>query len=175
MLFIGGRAGVGKTSVAAEPHQQLAAGRIRHCLVEGDNLDQAWPVPHEHGLKLAEANLKAMWAAYREAGYSRVIYVNTAAIRSDVLGDLLTALGGQPVVHGVLLTASDATVAPRLAQREIGSALRRHLAGSRRAAAELDQLAPPWVRRIDTADRPVTELAQQIRTLLGWAPLEEDL
>jgi len=114
-------------------------------------------------------------ATYSEAGYSRLIYVNTAAVRSDVLGNLLTALGGQPVVHGVLLTASDETVAPRLAQREIGSALRRHVDGSRRAAAELDQLAPPWVHRIDTTDRAVNELAQRIRTLLGWAPLEEDL
>lgn len=81
-----------------------------------------------------------------------MIYVNTAAVRSDVLGNLLTALGGQPVVHGVLLTASDETVAPRLAQREIGSALRRHVDGSRPAAAELDQLAP----RGSTASTPPT-------------------
>jgi adenylylsulfate kinase-like enzyme len=57
-LFIGGRAGVGKSSVGYELHAQLSAARVQHCLIEGDNLDQAWPTPHEHGL--AEQNLAAL-------------------------------------------------------------------------------------------------------------------
>jgi hypothetical protein len=68
-LFIGGRAGVGKSSVGYEIHAQLTAARIQHCLIEGDNLDMAWPTPHEHGL--AEQNLAAMWANYRALGYVR--------------------------------------------------------------------------------------------------------
>jgi hypothetical protein len=52
-LFIGGRAGVGKSSVGYEIHAQLSAACVQHCLIEGDNLDLAWPTPHENGVALA--------------------------------------------------------------------------------------------------------------------------
>jgi hypothetical protein len=38
---------------------QLSRAGIWHCLIEGDNLDMAYPPPWEHGL--AERNLAAMW------------------------------------------------------------------------------------------------------------------
>jgi adenylylsulfate kinase-like enzyme len=44
-LFIGGRSGVGKSSVGYEIHAQLSAACVQHCLIEGDNLDMAWPIP----------------------------------------------------------------------------------------------------------------------------------
>jgi adenylylsulfate kinase-like enzyme len=44
-LFVGGRSGVGKSSVGFEIHAQLAAAGLRHCLIEGDNLDMAHPPP----------------------------------------------------------------------------------------------------------------------------------
>jgi adenylylsulfate kinase-like enzyme len=72
-LFIGGRAGVGKSGVGAEIHARLSAADVRHCLIEGDNLDQAWPVPWEQGHDLAERNLAAMWTNYRALGYRRMI------------------------------------------------------------------------------------------------------
>jgi adenylylsulfate kinase-like enzyme len=59
-LFVGGRSGAGKSSVGLEIHAQLSAAGIRHCLIEGDNLDMAYPPPWEHGL--AEQNLAAMWS-----------------------------------------------------------------------------------------------------------------
>jgi hypothetical protein len=79
-LFIGGRAGVGKSRAGYEIHAQLSAARVQHCLIEGDNLDLAWPVPHENGFRLAEQNLAAMWANYRALGYRRMIYTNTASV-----------------------------------------------------------------------------------------------
>jgi adenylylsulfate kinase-like enzyme len=65
-IFLGGRSGSGKSSVGYEMHAQLSAARVQHCLIEGDNLDQAYPPPWEHGL--AERNLAAMWANYRALG-----------------------------------------------------------------------------------------------------------
>jgi hypothetical protein len=53
-------------------HAQLSAAGVRHCLIEGDNLDLAYPPPHVHGL--AEQNLAAMWASYTALGYRRMIY-----------------------------------------------------------------------------------------------------
>jgi hypothetical protein len=52
-------------------HAQLSAAGVRHCLIEGDNLDLAYPPPHVHGL--AEQNLAAMWANYTALGYRRMI------------------------------------------------------------------------------------------------------
>lgn len=175
VLFIGGCAGVGKTSVAAEVHAQFAAARIRHCLIEGDNLDMAWPAPWEQGLGLAEANLAAMWRSYQASGYSRLIYTNTAVVFPDVIDRLLAALGGDLGVHAVLLQASSETVARRLAQREIGSALEEHFTRSQRAAVELEAAAPAWVRRIDTDRRSVAEVARSVQRTVDWPPLHEDI
>jgi hypothetical protein len=164
VLVIGGRSGVGKSSVAGEIHVQLSHAGVTHCVIEGDNLDLAHPPPWEHGL--AERNLTAMWTNYRSLGYRRLIYTNTASVR--VVDDLVTAMGDGPRVTAVLLTASDATAYERLARREVGSALRRHLDRSDRAARELDRVVPDWVHRIGTDDRDVTEISAEIIGLTGW-------
>ena len=175
VLLIGGPAGVGKTSVAAELHHQLGARRVRHALVEGDTLDLAWPAPWQHGLALAERNLASMWRAYQEAGYTRLVYTGTAAVRADVAASLLRALGGAPQVSGVLLTGTPQTVSARLAQREIGSTLDEHLHRSRTAAADLERTAPAWVRRVPTDGRTTRDIAAELARDLGWGPLARDV
>jgi gluconate kinase len=169
VLLVGGRAGVGKTSVAAELHHQFAANHVRHALIEGDNLDMAWPAPWKHGLALAEANLHTMWRTYTKAGYTRLIYTNTACVRADVIKALLEAIGETPLVHGVLLTGTRSTVAERLGKREIGSALELHIERSQPAAAELGQMAPAWVRRSATDGRSVADIARDIAAGVRWA------
>jgi adenylylsulfate kinase-like enzyme len=37
-LFVSGRPGAGKSSVAYEVHAQLSAAGVRHCLIEDGNL-----------------------------------------------------------------------------------------------------------------------------------------
>jgi deoxyadenosine/deoxycytidine kinase len=165
-LFIGGRAGVGKSSVGYELHAQLSAARVQHCLVEGDNLDQAWPAPHEHGL--AEQNLAAMWANYRALGYRRMIYTNTASVFEKVIHELTTAMGDNPQVTAVLLTCSDATARQRLSQREIGSELTWHIEHSDLMARRLDSRAPDWAHRVTTDNRTVADIAAEVKTLTGW-------
>jgi len=71
-LLIGGRSGVGKTSVGFEIHAQLEAAGVSHAVIDGDFLDMAYPPPWEH--KLAERNLAVLWANYRTVGYRRLIY-----------------------------------------------------------------------------------------------------
>jgi deoxyadenosine/deoxycytidine kinase len=165
-LFIGGRAGVGKSSVGYEIHAQLSAARIQHCLIEGDNLDMAWPEPHEHGL--AEENLAAMWANYRALGYRRMIYTNTASVFERVLSELTAAMGDSPQVTAILLTCSDLTARQRLAQREIGSELDWHIERSDLMARRLTKRAPAWVHRVITDSRTVTDIAAEVIALTGW-------
>ena len=166
VLLIGGRSGVGKSSVGAEIHAQLAATGVRHCLIEGDNLDMAHPAPYEH--HLAERNLAAMWTNYRAIGYRRMIYTNTASVFPSVLEKLTAAMGDQPEVTAVLLTCDDATVRTRLAQREKGSKLDWHVERSRFMARKLDDEIPASVRRVATDERNVADIAEEIIAILGW-------
>jgi ABC-type dipeptide/oligopeptide/nickel transport system ATPase component len=167
VLLLGGRSGVGKSSVAAEIHVQLSAAGVRHCLIEGDNLDLAYPPPWQHGL--AERNLAAMWGNYRVLGYRRLIYTNTMSVR--FAGALTAAMGDDPQVTAVLLTADDNTARQRLARREIGAAFQQHVQRSDLAARELEELSPDHVHRIATDSRPVADLAAGIIALTGWAAI----
>lgn len=165
VLLIGGRAGVGKTSLAAELHHQLSVRQVKHAVIEGDNLDLAYPPPWEHGL--AEQNLAAIWQNYRVLGYRRLIYTNTVSVLQSA--DLARAVGDDPLVRAVLLTASDNTAWARLQGREIGAGLELHLERSRQRATQLDLAAPPWVQRFGTDGRTIGELGAEVLTWLGWA------
>lgn len=165
-MFIGGRSGAGKSTVASEMHAQLSAAGIAHCVIEGDNLDLAYPPPWEHGL--AEKNLAAIWANYLTLGYRRMVYTNTASVFGKVISDLTDAMGDQPRVTAVLLTCSDTTARQRLARREIGTALDRHVERSDLMARRLDQCAPAWVYRVATDGRAAADIAEEVISLAGW-------
>jgi hypothetical protein len=162
-LFIGGRPGSGKSSVGREIHAQLSANRVRHCLIEGDALDTAWPTPTEYRFRIAEQNLAAMWANYRFAGYRRVIYTSTASVLGDVIGRLRAAMVDQPSVTAILLTCSDETARERLAD-DTEALERGDLLGRR-----LERLTPSWVRRVPTDGRSPSSIATEIIGLAAWA------
>lgn len=164
VLILGGRSGVGKSSVAAEIHTQLFAAQVWHCLIEGDNLDLAYPPPWEH--ELAERNLTAMWRNYRDLGYRRMVYTNTVSVL--MVDKLTAAMGDDPRVIAVLLTATDATARDRLARREIGSALQEHVGRSDARARLLDERAPASVVRVATDGRPVAGIVADVIALTGW-------
>jgi len=166
VLLIGGRSGAGKSTIGYEMHAQLSAAGVRHCLIDGDNLDMAYPPPWQHSL--AEQNLTAMWANYRALGYRRMIYTNTASVLEKVISQLTAAMGDDPQVTAVLLTCADATAHHRLSQREIGTALDQHIERSALMARTLDERAPRWVHRVQTDDRTVDDIAAEIIGLVGW-------
>ena len=166
VIFIGGRSGVGKTTVAAELSRLLTIEDIPHVLIEGDNLDQAHPEPWRNGIDLAEQNLAAIWRNYQAAGYSRLIFTNTVSVLE--MPSLIAALG--PDVHaiGVLLVANDPTAAHRLAQREIGSGLDDAIKRSNAAAVKLLLTASASVHRVSTDDREIRVIAAELLAISGW-------
>ena len=169
-LLIGGRSGVGKSTVALAIHDILSAGDVAHAIIEGDNLDLAHPAPWSEypEAQLAERNLAAMWANYRELGYDRVVYTNTAAVVT--IPQLRQALGEDAEIAAVLLQGSDEAVRGRLAQRERGASFDAHLARSAAAAVRLEADAPESVMRIDTTGRTPEEVAVDILRTVGWLP-----
>jgi hypothetical protein len=169
VLLIGGRSGVGKSTVGWEVSRQLQRAAVAHCFIEGDNLDQVFPAPPDDPVRerISEANLRAMWMNYRALGHCRLVYTNAAAVLSE---DWMTRALGQSVKFvGALLTADDETAIQRLGLREIGGGLDWHIERSRRAAGWLETSAPAWVKRIATDRRTVSDIAQQLIGLMNWA------
>ncbi|MEU9714366.1 hypothetical protein [Streptomyces sp. NPDC047976] len=173
VLLIGGRSGVGKSAVGWEVSVRLRAARVAHCLVEGDNLDQAHPAPpgDPDRSRLTEANLAALWRNYTALGQRRLIYTNTFSVLDPAL--ITRAMGGTPRVIGVLLTAADATARRRLAVRETGSQYDAHVRRSDLMSRRLEAEAPPWVVRVPTDGRSVADIALDLVALTGWAAGED--
>jgi energy-coupling factor transporter ATP-binding protein EcfA2 len=59
LLLIGGRSGSGKSSIANELHYLLSEREVMHAVIEGDNLDLAYPKPWRHGLAEARPFVSA--------------------------------------------------------------------------------------------------------------------
>ncbi len=169
MLFIGGRSGVGKSTVAAEVCVRLEAAGIAHVQLEGDFLGQVFPAPagDPDRSRIGLDNLAALWRNFAALGYRRLVYTNTVSVLyADELAEALDA----PVkITRVLLTASDDVANGRLAMRELGSGLDVHIARSARAAVRLDQDSPADVVRIGTDGRSVNDIAAAVVTATGWS------
>lgn len=164
LLLLGGRSGVGKSTVAFAVHDLLTARDVRHAVVEGDALDLAHPAPWEHGV--AAANLADVWRRYRALGYRRLVVTNTVSVlEADALA---AAVGDRPHVTSVLLTADDTTARVRLARREHGASLDAHVARSDAAAVRLEAEAGGEVHRVATDGRTPHDVAAEVLRLAGW-------
>ena len=168
-LFLGGRSGVGKSTVALALHELLISRRVKHAVIEGDNLDLAYPAPWVAypDAGLAEANLAAVWSNYRALGYRRVIYTNTVSVLQ--MSTLTAALGGDVESVGVLLRSSERSAEERLLAREQGAALAQQMQRSAEAAIRLDREAAADVHRIETDELTPQQIAERILTLIDWA------
>ncbi|MFB6549969.1 AAA family ATPase [Streptomyces sp. NPDC056405] len=171
VLLVGGRAGVGKTTVAWEVSALLRAVPVSHAVIEGDYMGQVHPAPEgdPDRSKITESNLTAVWTNYARLGHRRLIYTNTVSVLPEAAGMFERAMGADVRIVRVLLTASDATAGERLAGRELGSELDHELKGSIRKARLLDERAPADVLRVATDGRSVVDIAREVLTATGWA------
>ncbi|GAA1363146.1 hypothetical protein [Catellatospora chokoriensis] len=169
VLFIGGRSGVGKSTVALEVCARLEAAGIGHVQLEGDFLGQVFPPPagDPDRSRIVLDNLAALWRNFAALGYRRLVYTNTVSVL--YADELARALHAPVKIVRVLLTASDEVANGRLATRELGSGLDVHIARSARAAARLDRDAPADAVRIATDGRSVVDVATDVVAATGWS------
>ncbi|MFG2639412.1 hypothetical protein ACGFYP_00285 [Streptomyces sp. NPDC048370] len=170
VLLIGGRAGVGKTTVGWEVSARLRAATVPHCVLEGDYMGQAHPAPEgdPHRVALGERNLTAIWSNFAELGYRRLVYTNTVSVLPGNTAMFQRVMGADVRIIRVLLTASDVTAGERLAGRELGSELEQELAGSARKARLLDEQAPEGTVRVATDGRSVLDIAGEVVAATCW-------
>ncbi|MBZ9642205.1 hypothetical protein [Streptomyces sp. PSKA30] len=171
VVLIGGRAGVGKTTVGWEVSALLRAAAVPHAVIEGDFMGQVHPAPEgdPHRTEITESNLTAVWANFAQRGYQRLIYTNTVSVLPEATGMFERAMGAGVRIIRVLLTASDATTPERLVGRELGSELEKELKGSIRKARLLDQRAAADTVRVVTDGRSVVDIAREVVAATGWA------
>ncbi|MER6675274.1 hypothetical protein [Streptomyces sp. NPDC000983] len=169
-LLIGGRAGVGKTTVAWEVSVLLRAAEVGHAVVEGDFMGQVHPAPEgdPHRAEITEANLTAVWGNFARRGYRRLVYTNTVSVLPEADGMFGRALGSGARLIRVLLTASDATARARLEGRELGSELEPEFEASVRKARMLDARSPAATVRVTTDGRTVADIAREVVSATGW-------
>lgn len=170
VLLIGGRAGVGKTTVGWEVSAQLRAADIAHVVVEGDCLGQVHPAPAGDPRRstIVERNLGAVWANYAELGYRRLIYTHTVSVLPEAVGMFERVMGSNVRLVRVLLTATDATARQRLEGRELGSELEKETERSAYKARLLDEHASADIARVVADGRSVVDIANHAVAVTGW-------
>ena len=70
VLLIGGRAGVGKTTVGWEVSPILRSEAVAHAIIDGDFMGQVHPAPEgdPHRAEITEINLTAVWRTSPSVG-----------------------------------------------------------------------------------------------------------
>lgn len=171
VLLIGGRAGVGKTTVGWEVSARLRAAQVAHAVIDGDFMGYVHPAPAGDAQRsaLTARNLAAVWGNFAELGYRRLVYTNTVSVLDEATPMFRRAMGEDVRIVRVLLTATDATAEQRLTGRELGSELAQEVRGSARKARLLDERAPADALRVVTDGRAVPEIAAEVVAATGWA------
>lgn len=170
VLLIGGRAGVGKSTVGWEVSARLRDAEVAHAVIEGDFMGYVHPAPDgdPHRAGITERNLRAVWGNFAELGYRRLVYTNTVSVLAESASLFERAMGSDVRIYRVLLTATDDTTARRLKGRELGSELEREMANSAYKARLLDERVPADTVRVATDDRTVMDIAHQVVAATGW-------
>lgn len=166
-LIVTGPVGVGKTRVAYEIASLLEAADLPHACIDMDTLRACYPRPanDRFNVALGLKNLAAIWGNYRLAGATHLIAADVieaaderAAYRAAVPGAALTI---------ARLRASLPTLAARIGGRETGLGHEWHLDRAAELAAQMDRdRVEDFV--VETDDRPITAIAQEIIDRCGW-------
>jgi hypothetical protein len=167
ILLVTGPVGVGKTSVAFEMGELLAAADVAYAFFDVDGLTYFHPRPPDDrfGEHFAVAALGSLFPKLQAQGVDRLILARVLE-RREALARYESAIPGATITV-VRLTAPLAVIEERIRSREIGAALDWHLA----RAAELEAhwaANPVEDHLVDTNARSVRSIAQEVLSQADW-------
>lgn len=168
IAIISGSVGVGKSTVGSEVSEILEAKGIPHTFIDFDQLSYTYPrsADDRWGSKLALMNLRDVWTNCLQFG-SRNLVIASVVEDTAAVDDFRGAIANSKVTT-FQLSANVTTLQSRVRKREVGSGLNWHLNRTVELAQILSGKAVPCDRRIETEDRAVIEVANEIVESVAW-------
>lgn len=167
-VLVTGTVGSGKTSVADEIAVLLNEQDLRFALLDLDWLCQAYPPPPDdlHRTGLMFKNLGAVWPNFRERGIDYLILAHVLEQRQDL--DRYTEAIPEADITVVRVVAPPELIAARLKRREVGS-MHEHMMKLTAEVTALLDAAGVEDFSVTNDDRPVSVVAKEVMTRLGWS------
>ncbi|MGP3968764.1 hypothetical protein [Streptomyces sp. 6N223] len=168
MLVLTGPPGVGKTALAGEIFDQLAAREIPHAVVDLDWLCVSYPFPEGDNFneEVALANLRDVWRNFVAKNGAQRLVLARVVESLDYL-DRLREVLPDPQFVICRLTARTHTLRARLRARESGSSQNALIKRAEYLAAWFDDSGIEDLV-FATDDVSLPDLARSVLTTIGW-------
>lgn len=168
-LLITGTTGVGKSTVAAEINDVLAALKVPNAAVDLDALVWQWPSTSAWNNDLMFENLASLWPNYRAHGATHLILARVLEDGGELARYRAAVPGAQITV--CRLVAPEAGRVERLLERmPPGPSRDWHLHRTVELEAVLGRLAHEDFT-VENGNRSVREVALDVLVRAGWVPM----
>jgi hypothetical protein len=170
-LLITGTVGVGKSAVAAEINDALAALKVPNAAVDLDALVWQWPSTSRWNDDLLFENLAALWPNYAAHGATSLILARVLEGPAE-LTRYAAAVPGAEITVCRLVAPEDLRVNRLLGRMPPGPSRDWHLARTVELDAILDRLScADFV--VENGDRPIRDVALDVLTGAHWITMEQ--
>ena len=165
-LLITGTTGVGKSTVAAEINDQLAARMVPNAAVDLDALVWQWPSTTPWNVDLMFENLASIWPNYQSHGATHIVLARVQKDRVE-LDRYRTAIPGAEITVCRLVAPEPLRIERLHGRMPPGPSLDCHLARTAELETELEGLKiEDFV--VENGERPASEVALEVLAGAGW-------
>jgi adenylylsulfate kinase len=170
-LLISGTVGAGKSTVASEISDVLAALKIPHAAVDLDALVWQWPPTSEWNNDLLFENLASVWPNYLAHGATRLVLARVLEDPAE-LARYRAAVPGAQITVCRLVAPEALRVRRLLGRMPPGPSREWHLVRTVELEEILCRLGHEEFT-VENGDRPVREVALEVLARAGWKDDED--
>jgi hypothetical protein len=165
-LLISGTTGVGKSTVAAEINDQLAARKVPNAALDLDALVWQWPSTSPWNVDLMFENLASIWPIYQFHGATHLVLARVQADRAE-LDRYRAAIPGAEITVCRLVAPEVMRIKRLQGRMPPGPSLDWHLKRTTALESELERLkVEDFV--VENGDRLASEVALEVLAVAGW-------